>query len=246
MENINKTLKYYDLYMLHSLNYIDSFSLPKGYSFTFFKDGDEIEWAKIEMSAGEVLTIEEGLQSFNKSFGNHYELMKERCLFIENDEHEKVATSTAFFMNDQIGKVHWVAVKKEEQGKGLSKPLITQTLKLLKKLGYESTILHTQTHTWLAVKIYLDLGFIPYELEKRLEGWQIIKTLTNHKSLNYINKTYEIYDDKFVSIDKFIQNNYLNYEYKIYNDIFKVKSNNNIDIYSYNYNNQLIITKHEN
>ena len=84
MKTIEKTLKYYDLFMFHSLDNIKNYELPDGYSFVFFKDGDEIEWVNIHIEAGVFLTVEEGLQAFNKSFGNHYEMMKKRCVFIEN------------------------------------------------------------------------------------------------------------------------------------------------------------------
>ena len=62
MNNIERTLKYHDLYMYHDLNHISSTALPEGYHYEFFQEGDELEWAKIEMSAGEVLTLEEGLK----------------------------------------------------------------------------------------------------------------------------------------------------------------------------------------
>ena len=243
MENINKTLKYYDLYMFHSLENIQNYTLPEGYKFVFFKDGDEIEWVKININAGVFLTIEDGLNAFNRSFRENYHLMKERCIFIENANNEKIATSTAYFVDESIGKVHWVAISKSEQGNKLSKPLLTKVLSILKECNYKNTILHTQTYNWLAIKVYLDLGFIPYKEDERIEGWNIIKTILNHKSLCNFKNT-DIYDDVFVSIDKFIQNNYKDYEYIIYDkqNIFKVKTNT-IDTYSYEYINNELKTK---
>lgn len=245
MNNIERTLKYHDLYMYHDLNHISSFDLPEGYHYEFFQKGDELEWAKIEMSAGEVLTIEEGLNAFNKSFGEHYDEMSKRCLFIVNQKNEKVGTSTAYFTNDTTGKVHWVAILKEEQGNHLSKPLINKTLSLLKELGYKDTLLHTQTHTWLAVKIYLDLNFKPYQLENRLEGWRIIKTITNHPQLQDIQNIDLIYDELLISIHEFIKSNYPHSIYKIWDklNLFKVKYNNEIITYEYTYANQKLTTK---
>ncbi len=78
-----------------------------------------------------------------------------------------------------------MAVKREYQGKGLSKPLITYVLKVMKKLGYTHAIIPTQTNTWLACKIYLDLGFLPIKknLENSYEGWKIIKALIGRPGL---------------------------------------------------------------
>lgn len=245
MNNIERTLKYHDLYMYHDLENIGNDRLPDGYHYEFFQEGDEVEWAKIEMSAGEVLTIDDGLKAFHKSFGQHYDEMSKRCLFIANKQNEKIATSTAYFTNEHTGKVHWVAIKKEEQGNHLSKPLVNKTLSLLKELNYKDTLLHTQTHTWLAVKIYLDLGFVPYQLEERLEGWKIIKAITNHSQLNDIEESKDIFDEIFVSIHQFINEHYSNCEYKIWDDfnVFKVKHHNEIITYEYTYSNQKLFTR---
>lgn len=46
----------------------------------------------------------------------------------------------------------------------------------------------TQTNTWLACKVYLDLGFLPIKenLEHSNEGWKIVKELTSHSALKNI------------------------------------------------------------
>ena len=109
--------------------------------------------------------------------------------FIETDEGEKIATATAFYdihgRDTSNGWLHWMAVKREYQGNGLSKPLITYVLRAMNKLGYVSAKIPTQTNTWLACKVYMDLGFIPVKknLKHSYEGWKIIKALTKHGTL---------------------------------------------------------------
>ncbi|MBR0491509.1 MAG: GNAT family N-acetyltransferase [Clostridia bacterium] len=202
MNAIDRTLKYVDLYLGKNLNDIPCYQLPEGYRFVSFKDGDEKDWVEIEMSSGEFISFKEGMKAFQHYYGEHYEELKKLCIFVENNKGEKVATSTAFYLENPIsditGNVHWVSVKSEYQGKKLSKPLIVETLKLLKKLGHKKTLLHTQTHTWLAVKIYLDLGFEPYKLKDNFLGWQIIKKVTNHAKLSNINEIE--YNDIFNSL----------------------------------------------
>ena len=56
----------------------------------------------------------------------------------------------------------------------------------MRRLGHKKTLLHTQTHTWLAVKVYLDMGFEPYKMEESYLGWQIMKKLTNHEKLKNV------------------------------------------------------------
>ena len=50
----------------------------------------------------------------------------------------------------------------------------------MKKLGYTSVKIHTQTNTWLACKVYFDLGFRPEadSLSKTKAGWKMIEMLT--------------------------------------------------------------------
>ena len=112
-------------------------------------------------------------------------------VFIENPQGEKIATATAYYDIRGIdqsgyGWLHWVAVHREYQGKGLSKPLIAHVLSLMRSLGYTHAKIPTQTTTWLACKIYLDFGFrpVPENAVNSKNGWRIIKTLTNHQALD--------------------------------------------------------------
>ena len=58
---------------------------------------------------------------------------------------------------------------------------MSYTLKQLKKLGYTKTKISTQPNSWLACKLYLDFGFVP--TDDNIEGWNIVKTITNHPAL---------------------------------------------------------------
>ena len=95
----------------------------------------------------------------------------------------KVGTATAFYLEEPIepdisGNFHWLAVREEYKGKGLAKPLITKAMKLMHELGHKGAYLHSQTHTWLACKIYKDLGWLPYKHtqseEEFRQGWEIV------------------------------------------------------------------------
>ena len=111
-------------------------------------------------------------------------------IFVEDESGTKAATATAFYdihkpAGPGEGQLHWVAVKKEFQGKNLSKPLITYTLAVMKQLGYTRVKIHTQTNTWLACKIYYDLGFRPEadSLQRNKAGWKMVELLTGRKML---------------------------------------------------------------
>lgn len=190
-DNHDKRIPYYELLLERDLTNIPQYTLPEGYHFEFYQNGDRDIWIEIEKSAIEFSSYEEGLKAGNRYYyGKDDELMN-RMVFVVNNAGEKVATATAFYDINQKDKsgsgwLHWVSVKRAYQGKGLSKPLISYVLNLMKSLGYTHTKIPTQTTTWLAVKIYLDLGFVPIpeNAVNSYKGWCIIKTLTNHKALS--------------------------------------------------------------
>ena len=68
--------------------------------------------------------------------------------FIENADGQKVATATAFYEPRDLsnaGWLHWVAVRRDFQGNGLARPLISHTLNRLLELGYKTIKIPTQT-----------------------------------------------------------------------------------------------------
>lgn len=190
-DNNDKRIKHYELLIEGSLDSICEYPLPDGYYFEFYQDGDRDTWIEIEKSAKEFSSYDEGLDAWNRYYSGRESELHNRMVFVVNESGEKVATATAFYdinRKDKSGAgwLHWVAVKREYQGKGLSKPLITYVLLVMKALRYNHVKIPTQTNTWLAVKVYLDLGFrpIPENAVNSYMGWCIVKTLTKHKALN--------------------------------------------------------------
>ena len=189
-DNHDARICYYELLLEGDITEVPQYALPKGYRFVSYTDGDRDAWIDIEMSAKEFVSYEQGLGGWNRYYAAKPDELPKRMFFIETDEGEKIATATAFYdiygrdtSND--GWLHWVAVKREYQGKGLSKPLITYVLRAMNQLGYVHAKIPTQTNTWLACKVYMDLGFRPVEknLKHNYEGWKIIKALTGHDTL---------------------------------------------------------------
>lgn len=199
-DNNDKRIPHYELLLERDLDTLPSFSLPEGYRFTFYRCGDRDKWIKIEQSAREFDSSSDGVAAWNRYYGNRENELFDRMLFIENERGEKVATATAMydvFGRDTSGSawLHWVAVRRDYQGKGFSKPLIVEAFRVMKNLGYSHVKVPTQTNTWLAVKIYLDLGCrpIPKNAVNSAEGWRIVKTLTNHPALQSIAPVSDFY-----------------------------------------------------
>lgn len=189
-DNHDERIRYYELILERDLEDLPKFQLPEGYRYVFFKPGDREHWIDIEKSAKELVSYEQGVEVWAKFYGGKDEELTERMVFIEAADGRKVATATALYHIrgiDQSGAgwLHWVAVHREYQGRGLAKPLISYVLGIMRSLGYTHAKIPTQTTTWLACRIYLDFGFrpIPKNALHNRDGWRIVKTLTNHEAL---------------------------------------------------------------
>ncbi len=189
-ENHDERICYYELLLENDITKVPWYELPDGYRIVPYSPNDRDAWIDIEMSAKEFSSYEQGLKAWNHYYATRLDELSDRMFFIETEEGEKIATATALYhiygrdtSND--GWLHWVAVKREYQGRGLSKPLITYVLRIMNQLGHTHAKIPTQTNTWLACKVYMDLGFLPMKKNRKRnhEGWQIIKALTNHNAL---------------------------------------------------------------
>ena len=190
-DNNDPRIPHYELLLEQSLNGIEEIELPPAYHYENYAPGDREVWIAIEKSAKEFASYEAGEAAWSKYFAGHEEDLKNRMFFVADSSGRKLATATAYYNiytgdDGKTGWLHWVAVHRDAQGQRLSKPLITHVLAHMKKLGYSRTVIPTQTNTWLACKLYLDLGFVPMKenAEKSGMGWRIIKTLTDHPALD--------------------------------------------------------------
>jgi GNAT superfamily N-acetyltransferase len=190
-DNNDPRIPHYELLLEQSLDEINEIELPPAYHYENYAPGDREVWIAIEKSAKEFASYEAGEAAWSKYFAGHEEDLKNRMFFVTDSSGRKLATATAYYNiytgdDGKTGWLHWVAVHRDAQGQKLSKPLITHVLAHMKKLGYSRAVIPTQTNTWLACKLYLDLGFVPIKenAERNRVGWCIVKTLTNHPALD--------------------------------------------------------------
>ena len=190
-DNHDKRIKYYKLLLEMDTSSIPHYELPNGFHIVGYSDGDKEKWIEIEKSAKEFDTDEKGQAYWDEYYGGRECILSNRMFFVQTDDGEKVATSSAYYDIYGIDKtdpgwLHWVAVRRDYQGKGLSKPLISFILEKLKELGYKRLVVSTQTTSWVACKIYLDMGFrpVPQNVVENLKGWEIVKRLTGHPALS--------------------------------------------------------------
>ncbi|WP_086348281.1 GNAT family N-acetyltransferase [Candidatus Enterococcus clewellii] len=162
---LDKTIPYYEVWMARPVSEsVQSVSLPDGFHFAFYQEGDEAEWAQIETAVLEFSEEQEALAYFDKAFAPFPEQLTQRMLFVENDRGEKVATCTAWWkaVNGQsVPLLHWLAVKPEYQGNGLAAALVANVTARFSELEPEKTVyLHTQTWSHVAIKLYQRFGYV--------------------------------------------------------------------------------------
>lgn len=245
MKSLDNTIKYYELLMKYDdTSKVFHYELPSGFHYEFYQDGDEEEWINIHIESGEFTSFNEGEKYFHDFYYFFHDELKNRCIFIVDDNtKEKVGSATVSLLEkEEFGysaAIDWVAIKKSYQGKHLSRPLISRFITLANELGHHKIILHTQTTTWLAAKLYLDFGFVPLNTDE-ITGWRILKTLTNHKRLDALEPVSEdvIYDKRNREIERQLKEKYPNdFNYSVWyknglHDVF-VYYNGHTDEYQY-------------
>ena len=95
LNNIEKTLEYHELLMIKELKTIDNSSLPKGFTYVFWNNEScKTDWINIHLETGEFNSIKEANEIFHSYYDKFYDERSSRCLFIENNKGEKIATAT--------------------------------------------------------------------------------------------------------------------------------------------------------
>lgn len=163
------------------LDGIPQFSLPEPFTFRWYQPGDEKEWTRIHVQADKWNDVSGDL--FEKQFGNDEDLLRERQLYLCADDGAAVGTATAWWNDDyeglMWGRLHWVAIVPEFQGRGLAKPLLSAVLNRMVEMGYKRVYLTTATQRLPAISLYLKFGFLPQPRnQEETEAWkEVVKAL---------------------------------------------------------------------
>lgn len=172
----------------NDLLHIPQYTHPIEFSIRKFEKGDESNWARIETSVGEFTSEKAARERFDKEFGSFIDNMANRCIFIENKNGEAIGTTTAWYGdlegNGEIsGRIHWVGITPEYQGKKLSKPLLSAAMNILAE-SHSKAYLTSQTTSYQAVNMYLNYGFEPFITGPNCyEAWTMLEKILNRRIL---------------------------------------------------------------
>ena len=166
----------------YDMNGIPVYTLPEDFSIRTYEPGDENFWVELQKHADKLNKID--LELFHKSFGYDEGVLAQRMFFLLDYDKKIIGSAAAWFNDDyhgeRYGRIHWVAIHPEHQGKGLSKPLLSAACERLVSLGYRKAYLSTSSARIPAIKLYLKFGFLPEILNSEDETvWNTIMRACN-------------------------------------------------------------------
>lgn len=147
----------------YGIKKIPFFALPSGFKIRWFKPEDIDLWVKLTEAADKYNEINAAL--FYNEFCDDSSAWHERICFIGDETGKEFGTAAAWYNNDFLGepwgRIHWVSIVPEMQGKGLAKPLMSAVCERLVSLGHEKIYLKTSTMRVPAINLYRKFGFVP-------------------------------------------------------------------------------------
>jgi GNAT superfamily N-acetyltransferase len=170
---------------------IPQHKLPEGYHIRTYQDGDRETWCEIHRAAFVFEnSIDKAHEIWDRDFGGHEGELAERMFFVvETATGKAVGTTTSWYdLNWQdygldYGRIHWVAVRGDYQGRKLSRPMLTHAMNYI-AAHHDRARLATNTDCVRAIGIYLDFGFEPdLRTEKWEEAWAYIAQVGKHPKL---------------------------------------------------------------
>lgn len=150
---------------LNTLDNVPHLRLPRGYGIRKFHPHrrDDKTWARIEVAAGGFPDMQSALERYQQWTSEIPGGMHTRCFFlVDTTTQEAIGTVTAWRGREEmedLGRIHWVAIVPEHQGKGLAKPLVAHALRHLQREGVPGVYLKTDSSKPRALSVYSQLGF---------------------------------------------------------------------------------------
>jgi len=164
--------------VLENLDSIPTFDLPAPYAIRPYQADDETAWTQIHIHSDDLNPITPEL--FSQQFGSDPGLLRARQLYLVNEPGLPIGTGTAWFNPDfqgrNFGRVHWLAIVPEYQGRGLGKALLSLICRRLVELGHEEAYLTTSFQRIKAIRLYLNFGFKPLiSSSQEQEAWNELR-----------------------------------------------------------------------
>ena len=163
---LDRSLEFHTVIMKHPNDRPPAVSaLPEGFSERFYEKGDEKAWARLQTAVGEFGSEEDALLAFRHYLPFEEELRKRQIYLIDDRTGTPAASATAWFIQSgdrEIGTVHALCCLPEYQSRSLGKAVALRMMSTFYRLMPGREVwLDTQTWSYRAIGLYLDMGFAP-------------------------------------------------------------------------------------
>ncbi len=157
---LNRTIPFYNTILRCDEYHPQQIKLPDGYTIVPYKNGFEVDWARLEYVLGDFPSVEEAMQYFVEKYpgrGND-----DNLLFLLNHKGQVVGSCIAWSdirQGKNVNSLHWLVVDEQYQGKGLGRALCCETMNRFYQRDKKMVYIHTQPWSWKAILLYISLGF---------------------------------------------------------------------------------------
>lgn len=176
----------YPVHMIRpTLEAIPHVPFPDGFRIRPLRPDEGGLWLDIQRDAEPYFPIADDL--FDSQFGYDPPAIPQRCYFVVDERGVAVGTISAWYNRDfkggEWGQIHWVALRRAYQGKGLARPMLSHALTQMAQ-WHGRAFLGTSTQRLPAIKLYLDFGFVP-DLDDpgAAEAWRTVAEELKHPAL---------------------------------------------------------------
>jgi len=156
-----------------NMDNIPQIALPVGFSMRSMRMDEIGLWTDIWRDAEPYFQIKD--DAFMGVYGPDLPAVERRVFFVVNEPGVATGTISAWYDRDfkgvDAGRIHWVAVRRAFQSRGLAKGMMTFAMNRLAE-WHRLAYLDTQSKRIGAIKLYLDFGFLPYmDADGAAEAW---------------------------------------------------------------------------
>lgn len=154
------------------------FELEEGFRLRGHEAGDDCAWVDLHLAADRYSEISPDL--FWNEFGRDESALRQRQLYLLAGDGQVIGTASAWFGSEalgrHLGRIHWVAIHPDWQGRGLAKPLLSAACRRLAALGHRESYLKTSSARVEAINLYLSFGFRPKAMKPEDgQAWEELK-----------------------------------------------------------------------
>ena len=134
--------------------------MPAGYHSRLCRPDELRIWKSMPFDDEETANQYLGFMNdfFNAVYAPKGNLFFEKCLFVVDKNDTPVGTCFSWKAYDVVTTMGWYKVKKEYEGQGIGRALLTKVMHSLSSSDYPM-LLHTQPASNRAIKLYSDFGF---------------------------------------------------------------------------------------